>query len=517
LTYSASNLPSGATFTPSTRTFAWTPTYDQVGSYTAVLFTVSDGTATDSESITITVNNVNRAPVLAAIGNKSVNEGATLNFTLSATDADGDALTYSASNLPSGAAFNSSTQTFSLTPTIGQAGNYANVSFEVSDGNLEDSEDITITVTPEEVSTKSTSGGGGEGVSSSSSSDLTIPVELEGFSSNETIDLNLLGQTKEQEILTDESNNCLIDISSGTYLLDTTGEPVESLSTSTPDVIPQPPQGKIITNIYQFGPSGTRFNPAIKLVATYDPKALPDGTSPDDLCIALWNGSTWQILDSQVDTTSNTISVELVHFSIYAILSPTPAVTSDMQTPTTTTDTEQQIVQTQDKVTTTDNSPEINSDNILVSQLEISPPEVEVNQPVTITALVTNYGVTQAAYDIVLKINDKLLETKTLQIDGNSSNEFVFITSFDDPGTYNVQVNNLTSTIYVQQEQIEDMANVNLDEVPMPDQADNNHPEKQVSLSLLLEILGGAFILTMVTGLVIIYLRRKIKMRYNQE
>jgi aspartyl/asparaginyl beta-hydroxylase (cupin superfamily) len=515
LTYSASNLPSGATFTPSTRTFSWTPTYDQAGSYTAVLFTVSDGTATDSGSITITVNNVNRAPILAAIGNKSVNEGTTLSFTLSATDADGNALTYSASNLPSGAAFNSSTQTFSWTPTIGQAGDYANVSFEVSDGNLEDSEDITITVTSEEVSTTITSGGGG-GVTGSSN-DLTIPVELEGFSSNENIELNLLGQTEEQEILTDESRNCIIDISSGTYLLDATGEPVESLSISTPDLIPQPPEGKIIANIFQFGPSGTRFNPGIKLIATYDPKTLPDGTSPDELCLALWNGSTWQILESQVDALNNTISVELVHFSIYAVLSPTPVVISEKQTQTTTTDTEQQIVQTQDKVTTTDNSPEINSDNILVSQLEISPPEVEVNQSVTITALVTNYGVTQATYDIVIKINDNLLETKTLQIDGNSSNELVFITSFDDPGTYNVQVNNLTSTIDVQQEQIEDMDSVNLDEVPMPDQADNNHPEKQVSLSLLLEILGGAFILTVVTGLVIIYLRRKIKMRYNQE
>ena len=46
--------------------------------------TVTDngtGTRTDSETFTITVVDTNVAPVLAAIGNKSVNEGAALSFT----------------------------------------------------------------------------------------------------------------------------------------------------------------------------------------------------------------------------------------------------------------------------------------------------------------------------------------------------------------------------------------------------------------------------------------------------
>ncbi|NQU10447.1 putative Ig domain-containing protein, partial [bacterium] len=94
LTYSATGLPSGASFNASTRTFSWTPGYTQAGSY-PVTFTVSDGSLTDSEAVTITVNNVNRAPVLAAIGNKSVNEGQVLSFTVSATDPDGNSLSYS--------------------------------------------------------------------------------------------------------------------------------------------------------------------------------------------------------------------------------------------------------------------------------------------------------------------------------------------------------------------------------------------------------------------------------------
>jgi hypothetical protein len=88
----------------------------------------------------------NQASVLNAIGNKSVNEGAAVTFTVSASDPDGDALTYSASNLPAGASFDPATRTFSWIPGYGQSGVYANVRFQVSDGRLTDYEDITITV-----------------------------------------------------------------------------------------------------------------------------------------------------------------------------------------------------------------------------------------------------------------------------------------------------------------------------------------------------------------------------------
>ena len=146
LTYIASNLPSGATFDAQTRIFSWIPDYSQSGSYPNIYFEVSDGYLTDSENISITVNDINRAPILSAIGNKTVDEGVLLSFTISATDPDGDTLTYLASNLPSGATFDPQTQTFSWTPDYSQSGPHNNIYFEVSDGNLTDSEAIKITV-----------------------------------------------------------------------------------------------------------------------------------------------------------------------------------------------------------------------------------------------------------------------------------------------------------------------------------------------------------------------------------
>lgn len=148
---SANNVPAGASFDSQTGIFSWTPDYDDAGIYSATFTATDDGSPvlSDSETVTITVNDVNRAPILESIGNKSVNEGALLEFTVSASDADYDMLTYSANNLPVGATFNPTTRTFSWTPTFTQEGNYENVEFTVSDNGSPmelDVEIITITV-----------------------------------------------------------------------------------------------------------------------------------------------------------------------------------------------------------------------------------------------------------------------------------------------------------------------------------------------------------------------------------
>jgi len=140
LSYSATGLPSGAGF--SGQTFSWTPNYSQAGSY-QVTFIVSDGRDQDSETVTISVANLNRAPALNSVSDRSVDPGNTLEFSLSAVDADGDSLTYSATGLPAGA--NLSGQNFTWTPTSGQIGSY-DITFTASDGSLGDAKAATIVV-----------------------------------------------------------------------------------------------------------------------------------------------------------------------------------------------------------------------------------------------------------------------------------------------------------------------------------------------------------------------------------
>ena len=105
----------------------------------------SDNFITNNTNNTATNTETNQAPVLNSIGNQSIDEGQQLQFTITATDPNGDDLTYSASNLPSGANFDSQTRIFTWIPDSSQTGG-SNVSFEVSDGQFSDSENITITV-----------------------------------------------------------------------------------------------------------------------------------------------------------------------------------------------------------------------------------------------------------------------------------------------------------------------------------------------------------------------------------
>jgi parallel beta-helix repeat protein len=97
-------------------------------------------------ALQVVAGRYNHPPELNPIGNKSVDKNSELSFSISGSDADGDTLTYSASNLPNGATFNPGTRTFSWIPTDSQSGPY-DVTFTVTDifGAL-DSETIRITV-----------------------------------------------------------------------------------------------------------------------------------------------------------------------------------------------------------------------------------------------------------------------------------------------------------------------------------------------------------------------------------
>jgi hypothetical protein len=71
LTYSMTNAPAGATLNSSTGAFSWTPTFTQSGVYN-VTFSVSDGTATDSEIVTITIADVLLKSDLNADGHSDI-------------------------------------------------------------------------------------------------------------------------------------------------------------------------------------------------------------------------------------------------------------------------------------------------------------------------------------------------------------------------------------------------------------------------------------------------------------
>jgi len=149
LTFS-SNATFGA-FAPinSTATYwSWTPSYDDAGIY-YVNFGVSDGEFGDNETVTITVEDVNRLPEIEGMADQTVTETETLVIDADATDPDGDALIYSCNRTDLFDDFDSATGAGSWTTDYEDAGTYY-VNFGVSDGKGGIANE-TVTITVEDV------------------------------------------------------------------------------------------------------------------------------------------------------------------------------------------------------------------------------------------------------------------------------------------------------------------------------------------------------------------------------
>ncbi len=156
LTYTLdAGAPAGATINPKTGVFKWTPTAGQVGNWNITVRVTDQLGGQDFETIKVSVLSTgNSAPVLGAIGNKTVNEGSALTFTATATDPDaGQTETFSLdAGAPAGASINSGTGAFTWIPTEAQGPGTYPITVRVTDNGSPSSNDFeTITVTVKEV------------------------------------------------------------------------------------------------------------------------------------------------------------------------------------------------------------------------------------------------------------------------------------------------------------------------------------------------------------------------------
>lgn len=152
-TITYTTLPTGmeVSGTDASKTFTWIPGYGDSGEYTVQFTATDDADATASETITITVNNIDPVPVLDSIGDKTVSEGAALTFTAVATIADETPPLYSGtgSAFDNGATIDPSTGAFTWTPDDASGSPYEAVIIATNpnDESKFASETISITVT----------------------------------------------------------------------------------------------------------------------------------------------------------------------------------------------------------------------------------------------------------------------------------------------------------------------------------------------------------------------------------
>jgi len=140
--FTITNKPAWATFNDNTGALTGTPTSSEVGTFAGIIITVSKTAGSVSlPAFSIQVTSANTAssapstpPTIAGTPPTSVTVGSSYSFEPSATDSNGDALSFSVANKPSWASFSIATGELSGTPTSADVGTDSGITISVSDG-----------------------------------------------------------------------------------------------------------------------------------------------------------------------------------------------------------------------------------------------------------------------------------------------------------------------------------------------------------------------------------------------
>ena len=194
------------------------------------------------------------------------------------------------------------------------------------------------------------------------------------------------------------------------------GYPLRSVSIKGSDSYPGPPEYyKIIPPVYYVTPDGATFEPPIELTISYDASLLPEQLAEKNLVVATCNISNneWEILESIVGPEKDTIKSNVGHFSLFAVLAP------------------------------------LHPASFTVTDLSVTPVEVHPGEEVSISTIVTNTGSLTGNHEINLVVNDTIVETRGVTLDGGDSELGTFNLTADTVGEHVVAVGELQKTFIV--------------------------------------------------------------------
>jgi len=213
-----------------------------------------------------------------------------------------------------------------------------------------------------------------------------------------------------------ENQQAQVTVPEGTTGLTAEGEPLTFISVTETEVPPPaPPDHSMIALTFTFGPEGAMFDQEVAITLSYSELGLPEGFDENDLVIAVWDEVTgqWTKLPTVVDPVNNTVTTYVTGFSTFTILAATaPA-------------------------------------SFQISRLTITPDEIDLGEEITISALVENTGDLSGTYDVQLKINEEVVDTKSISLKGHTTATVLFTVKPEAGGIFAVTVNGLTGRFTV--------------------------------------------------------------------
>ncbi len=293
-------------------------------------------------------------------------------------------------------------------------------------------------------------------------------VSTTGLTATPSLKMDSNGIVQEACQLKSLDKKVTLNIDGRTKLLNSQGHAVASLSADVVTSPPAPPAERAIISAYDLGPNGATFEPAITLTISYDPKALSEGATENELYIAYWNGLQWLTLESTVDTEANTVSAKISHFTQFTVIGKLPLLAPASTPP----------------APPTPPVPALAA--FAVSDLSIAPREVKPAERVTIWAVVTNNGSSEGSHTVVLKINGVEEASKVVTIGPGERETVSFIVAKDAEGPYSVSIDSEAGQFTVT-------------DAPAP----VTPPTKPISWTLVWSIISGVVVVGLVLRLVV--------------
>jgi hypothetical protein len=269
-------------------------------------------------------------------------------------------------------------------------------------------------------------GGGNIGLPGSlSACPMTLAADMQGNIT--TASMTNEGVLCEACLAKDASGKNSLELDKGTKLM-LAGNVVPALLTvrTASVTLPSAENTVIISPVYEFDayasaqdttPAPIVITPSARLILNYDPAQLPENTT--EVYIANYDQTEGWLALAPVPGAVAEIGKAhclLSHFSLYAVLAkveePVPA-------------------------------------KFEVSNLTISPSQIQLNQEITISVKVTNTGGKSADYTLELKIDNVIKSTKQVTIPAGNSQLVNFTASGDTAGKHQVEIAGLSGEFEV--------------------------------------------------------------------
>ncbi len=296
-------------------------------------------------------------------------------------------------------------------------------------------------------------------------------------------DNGLLNYIDEDGVFTDditiesEDGECWVTIGEGTTGLTEDGDPLTEISIvqiEEPPPLPEDSPASVIGLAYDIEPDGATFSPPITLTFTYDESLVPEGVAEVNLVIAIWDeeAGEWIDLDCTVDADNNTITAEVSHLTTFAVLAYAyPAA-------------------------------------FVVSNLSITPDEVDIGQEVAISVRITNTGNLEGTYQVVLTLDDQVEATQDITLAGGARITITFKISKDAADTYSVSIGDLSGSFVVKPAAVSEPAPASTSEPASESEPAPTYPSSPAQ-PVNWTVLGGVIAAVVASGLLIFLLARR--------